>query len=150
MDVNKVLLTFIKVGVTIVIVLAVVYAAIRFSGVSYDFGYRIFTEPSIEATPGTDVMVEVKSNMSAKDLGDMLQEKGLIRDANLFVLQLDLSAYKDKIVPGIYTLNTSQTPKEMIVMMCPEDKFIQDTENGTQSNDQSNSTEADEIDGGQE
>jgi len=117
MNVNKALLTFIKIGVAIIFLLVVIYACMHFSDVGFDFGYRIFTEEAIDEAPGTDIMVQVEDGMSAKELGEMLEDKGLIRDANLFVLQLNLSAYAKKIKAGVYTLNTSQTAKEMIVIM---------------------------------
>lgn len=46
-----------------------------------------------------------------------LEDKGLVRDHNLFYLQLKLSAYSGHIKPGIYTLNTSMTAKDMMVIM---------------------------------
>lgn len=128
MDLNKALLTFIKVGATIVIVLAVIYIAMHYSGVGFDFGYRVFTEEAIEAEPGREVLVQVKEGMSAKEIGSMLEEKGLVRDANLFMLQLKLSAYSDKIKPGVYALRTSMTPKDMIVEMAPKEEQTEATE----------------------
>ncbi len=54
---------------------------------------------------------------SAEELGQLLEDKGLVRDHNLFYLQLKLSAYSGHIKPGIYTLNTSMTAKDMMVIM---------------------------------
>ena len=67
--------------------------------------------------------------MSGSDIGSMLEEKGLIRDARLFAVQLKLSAYSKKIKPGIYTLNTSMTAKEMMEAMSPVSE--KDTEGTT-------------------
>ena len=61
------------------------------------------------------------------------ETKGLVRDASLFQIQLKLSAYSKKIKTGVYTLNTSMTPKEMIVFMAgAADSTEEDTENSTQ------------------
>ena len=57
--------------------------------------------------------------MSGSDIGSMLEDKGLIRDGKLFAVQLKLSAYSKKIKPGVYTLNTSMTAKEMMEVMSP-------------------------------
>ena len=65
--------------------------------------------------PGEDVLIQIKEGMSARELGQMLEEKGLVRDGNLFYLQLKLSAYSKDMAPGVYTLNTSMTAKEMMV-----------------------------------
>lgn len=115
MDVNKTIQRFIKIAFKIMLVLLVVYATIGVSKVAYDFGYRVFTEPAVAEAPGEDVVVQIKEGMSARELGQMLEDKGLVRDGNLFYLQLKLSAYSKKMEPGVYTLNTSMTAKEMMV-----------------------------------
>ncbi len=113
---------FIRVAFTIMVILLVVYAATGFARIGYDFGYRVFTESAIDEEPGTDVMVLVREDMSEREIGRMLEEKGLIRDANLFYLQLKLSAYSGELLPGVYTLNTSMTAKEMMVVMAAEEE----------------------------
>ncbi len=117
MDFNKALFAFIKVAFSIMIALIVIYAAVKICSVGYDFGYRVFTEPAISEGPGEDIMVEVTDDMSASDIGHMLETKGLVKDGNLFFIQLKLSAYSKKIKSGVYTLNTSMTSKDMMVEM---------------------------------
>ena len=46
-----------------------------------------------------------------------MEEKGLIEDARLFVVQELLSAYHGEILPGIYDLSTSMTAEEMLAVM---------------------------------
>ena len=128
MNINKLLFRFIKIAFTLMIVLLIVYAFIRLGTTAYDFGYRVFTESAMEEEPGTDVLVQVKSGMSGRELGQLLEKKGLVRDANLFYLQLRLSAYNNRIHSGNYTLNTSMTPKEMIVEMAQADSDTEQTE----------------------
>ena len=41
----------------------------------------------------------------------------MIDSGKLFFIQLKLSVYADKLNPGTYTLNTSMTAKEMMVVM---------------------------------
>lgn len=128
MNINKLLFRFIKIAFTLMIVLLIVYAFIRLGTTAYDFGYRVFTESAMEEEPGTDVLVQVKSGMSGRELGQLLEKKGLVRDANLFYLQLRLSAYNNRIHSGTYTLNTSMTPKEMIMEMAQADSDTEQTE----------------------
>ena len=52
-----------------------------------------------------------------KEIGQLLQEKGLIRDAKHFYLQEFFSSYHKKLQPGIYELNTAMTPEEMMAVM---------------------------------
>lgn len=117
MNVNKALVTFIKVGLTILFLLLICYGAIRLCNVGYEFGYKVFNQESMEEAPGQDIMVQIKEGMSGKEIGQMLEEKGLVEDASLFNLQYRLSAYYKEIKPGVYTLNTSQTPREMFEIM---------------------------------
>lgn len=133
MQFNKALFKFIKVAFTIMVILLIVYAGVRISKTAYDFGYRVFTETAIDKAPGKDVAIQVTDGMSAKELGEELETKGLVRDARLFQIQLKLSAYSNKIMTGVYTLNTSMTPKEMMVVMAgAEDSTEENTEGSTQ------------------
>ena len=129
MDLNKFLFRFISVAFKIMVVLFVIAATVKLGGIGYDFGYRVFTEPAMAEEPGKDILVQVREDMSARELGKTLEEKGLVRDGNLFFLQLKLSAYSKKILPGVYTLNTSMTAKDMMVVMSTEVKeSTEDTE----------------------
>lgn len=106
--------TITKVVVTILVVYYVYQGAL----IAYDYGYRIFAEPAMTTEEeGWDVKVTVAMGSSTKEIGELLQGKGLIRDANLFYLQNLLSEYKDMIKPGTYVLNTSMTAKEMMEIM---------------------------------
>ena len=121
MDLNKFLFRFISVAFKIMIALFVIAATVKLGGIGYDFGYRVFTESAIDQEPGKDVLVQVREDTSARELGKTLEEKGLVRDGNLFFLQLKLSAYSKRILPGVYTLNTSMTAKDMMVVMSTEE-----------------------------
>ncbi|MEE1027612.1 MAG: aminodeoxychorismate lyase [Agathobacter sp.] len=117
MDFNKFLFGFIKIAFSVMMILLVIYVGVGLCRMGYDFGYRVFTEPAMEMAPGQDVLVQVRDDMSSKEIGQMLEDKGLVRDSRLFFLQYRLSAYYGKIKSEVYTLNTSMTPKEMIVYM---------------------------------
>ena len=72
------------------------------------------------------------------DIGQILEDKGLIRDAKLFYIQNLLSHYKDKLQPGTYVLNTSMTMEEMMEIMSvvpettDETDASEDTTGGTE------------------
>ena len=84
---------------------------------AYDFGFRIFTETAMSPAPGRDVAVTIVQGESTMDVGEMLEEKGLIRDAKLFYVQKKCSVYDDDIKPGFYTLNTSMTADDMFAII---------------------------------
>ncbi|MDE7283080.1 MAG: aminodeoxychorismate lyase [Lachnospiraceae bacterium] len=105
--------TIIKIVAAVFIVMFVYNTAIK----AYDYGYRVFAEEPMTFGEGRTISIYVKSEDSVKDIGENLQEKGLIRDANLFFIQELLSEYHGMIVPGIYDLNTSMKVEEMLEIM---------------------------------
>ena len=113
--------TIIKVVAAVFIVMFVYDTAVK----AYDYGYRVFAEEPVTVGEGRTISIYVREEDSVKDIGNDLQTKGLIRDANLFFVQELLSAYHGKIQPGIYDLNTSMSSEEMIEIMATE---AEDTE----------------------
>ena len=84
-----------------VVVAAVVLMFIyRYSIMAYDYGYRIFGEEPVDAEPGRDVSIQVAESDDAEDIGLMLEQKGLIRDAKLFMIQEMLSGSESEITAG--------------------------------------------------
>ena len=125
---NKVVFKFVSISFSILVALLVVVGLIELGSYCYDFGYRVFTESPVDETPGRDVTVSVTADMSEHDIGKMLKEEGLVEDANLFYAQLKLSAYSGKLKPGVYTLNTSMTAREMFVIMAADADDTESTE----------------------
>mgnify|MGYP002510506130 CR=1 FL=1 len=95
----------------------VIMYILRFAAAAYDYGYRVFAEEPLTVGEGRIISVYIENKDSAKDVGEMLQDKGLIRDGKLFIVQELLSENHGKIQPGIYDLNTSMTVQEMLAVM---------------------------------
>lgn len=109
-----------KVAVTIIVVVFVYRAALM----AYDYGYRIFQETPVSAAPGIDMQVEITVGKSPLQIGEILEDKGLIRDSKLFYIQYLLSKYKDELQAGSYVLNTSMTMEEMMAVMAAGDPEV--------------------------
>ena len=101
------------------ILVVVIYAVRKVCIMSYEYGYRIYSEPPMAEGDGVDVVVTIPMGSSVAETGELLKEYGLIRDDKLFILQERLSDYHDKLEPGMYTLNTSMTAEEMMAVMSP-------------------------------
>ena len=127
MDTNKVIFKFIKIAFSIMMALIILYGTIRVAVVAYDFGYRVFTETPIDEDAGKRVRVTIEADMSGKEIGEILEKNGLIRDANLFVLQMKLSIYDGKLQPGKYVLDTTMTAKEMMAVMATSPENTEST-----------------------
>lgn len=103
--------------VRIIILALLVMFVYKTSLRAYEFGYRVFAEPPVAAGTGWDVDVTIPMGKGASGIGEILEEKGLIRDKSLFYFQELLSAYHGKLQPGFYTLNTSMTAEQMMEIM---------------------------------
>lgn len=97
---------------------------------AYEYGFRVFAEEPMEAGEGRTISVSIGGADSAREVGEMLQERGLIRDANLFRIQELLSEHHGKIQPGIYDLSTSMTAQDMLAVIAVEPETGEDEETG--------------------
>lgn len=114
--VGSIVETIIKVAALLFLISVVYDAAIK----AYDFGYRVFAEEAMTTGEGRIISIYVEPDDSVMDIGKNLEEKGLIRDANLFFVQELLSENHGKINPGIYDLSTSMKSDEMLAIMAAE------------------------------
>lgn len=135
---TKKIVAFVSSSVFKVIVwAAVIMLTVKTAYTAYDYGYRIFQEPPMSTTGvGREVVVTISENMEPREMGEMLLQKGLIRDANLFVLQYHLSEFKADILSGEFTLSTAMTVEEMLESMTvlPEPE-VEETEEETPEED---------------
>lgn len=121
MNIKEVILAVCETLIKIAIAVVVVIFIYRGSLVAYDYGYRIFEEPAMaKEGEGRDVVVTIPEGMSAKEMGELLYMKGLIRDEKLFQIQYFLSEFRKDLLPGTFTLNTSLQVEEMLEVMTKE------------------------------
>ena len=120
------------------VILLVLIGFVKIGTYCYDFGYRVFTEAPVDAEPGRDVIVQISDDMSDMDIAKELKEKGLVEDAKLFFVQLKVSAYSGMLHSGVYTLNTSMTARDMMVLMAakPEKSSTDDMETITDTTEE--------------
>ncbi len=117
MNVKYLIITMLETIVKIVILAAVVVFVFRTSTQAYDFGYRVFADEPMSVSGGRTITVGIAEDASLKEIANMLEEKGLIEDANLFIVQELLSAYHGKILPGIYDFSTDMKAEQMLEIL---------------------------------
>lgn len=122
--------TIIKIAVAVFLISFVYETAVK----AYDYGYRVFAEDPVTVGDGRTISIAVEPDDSVRDIGKNLEEKGLIRDANLFFVQEMLSEYHGKIQPGIYDLNTSMKSSEMLEIMSEESAEGEEENKGSTDN----------------
>lgn len=103
----------------VVLAVAISFVIYRGAVVCYEYGYRIFTEPAMTVGEGRTVSITVTADMSALEVGELMESKGLSRDGRLFALQYLLSEYKEDVEPGTYEVSTSMTAEEIMAAMVP-------------------------------
>ena len=104
--------------VRLALVSLIVVVLIRAAQTSYSYGYRVFAqEPVSTVENARTVTITYSPTDSVKDLAERLEEKGLIEDAMLFLIQEMVSDYHGKLNPGIYELSTAMTAEQMLQRM---------------------------------
>ena len=104
----------------VAVIILAVYVIYQGAELCYDYGYRIFTEPAVEVGEGKTVTVTITSNMKPKDLGELFEKKGLIKDGTLFMFQYYLSEYMKDVKPGTFELSTAMTAEDMMKVMAQD------------------------------
>lgn len=123
MNAKKVALAVLGSLTRLTLALGVIYVIYTGAKASYDYGYRVFTEPPVALGEGREVKVAITEDMSPWKMGEMLEEKGLVRDGRLFVIQYYVSDYRKDVKPGNYVLNTNMTAEDMMAAMVgPKDE----------------------------
>lgn len=116
-NVKQVAYSFIGTVIRLVILAVALYAIYKAGLKAYDFGYRIFTEEPMSQAPGREVAVTIVQGDSLMDVCNLLEEKGLVRDAKLTFIQKKVSVYNADVKPGFYTLTTAMTADEMFELI---------------------------------
>ncbi|MBQ8598119.1 MAG: endolytic transglycosylase MltG [Lachnospiraceae bacterium] len=117
MNIKSLIATVLETIIKVVVLAAFVLFVFRGASTAYDFGYRVFADEPVSVAGGRTITVGIAESASVKEIAEMLEEKGLINDASLFVVQEFLSAHHNKIIPGIYDLSTDMTAEEMLEIM---------------------------------
>lgn len=128
MSIKEVIGSTVELIIKIVVLVFAATYIIKAATAAYDYGYRIFTEEPVAIGEGRTISVNVKEPVSVMEVGEMLEERGLIRDGKLFLLQELLSENHGKIQPGIYDLSTAMTAEEMIDVMAADAPEEEDAE----------------------
>lgn len=126
----------------VVIAAIVIMYVYQFSITAYDYGFRIFGEEPISLAPGETKTVAVLEGRSVKEIGETLVDKGLIRDAKLFVIQELLSDYRGEMKPGVYELNTSMMVEDMIEIMAAGEESGESSEVSTETSTETSTEES--------
>lgn len=114
-NVNAIVRTVINISINILVLAVMLMLIYTYAGKGYEFGKAIFTEKGMTGEENAkEVIVTIPNNSSSGDIADIITKAGLVKDKNVFLVQLMLSEDKDKIKAGTYTLSTADTPSDII------------------------------------
>lgn len=98
------------------IIISMIFAIIVFAKSAYDIGYSVFNQSPVDHQK-REISVTIPEGSKDKEIAARLYNNGLAQSKIVIYLQLRLSKYSKKILPGDYVLNTSMTPDEMFMEM---------------------------------
>ena len=109
----------IRTGFGISLNIVVLFVAVIFIVIAgtkaYSFGYNIFNEQAVDKKENAkSAEITVTENMSAKQLANVLYDKGMIKDKTIFYFQVILSDYKNKFIAGTYTITSDMLPTDIM------------------------------------
>ncbi|MDO5361173.1 MAG: solute-binding protein [Eubacteriales bacterium] len=81
---------------------------------TYQFGYSVFNQQAMSPGEGQEITVVIKDDASVFKIAKTLENKGLIKNDLVFVVQETLSNYHGKLRPGTYLLSTAYTPSRIM------------------------------------
>ncbi|MBE5959298.1 MAG: endolytic transglycosylase MltG [Lachnospiraceae bacterium] len=80
---------------------------------AFHLGTEIFSKEGVEEAPGTEMTVEVSAGTSLRQLGEELEEDGIVRNSIVFYIQTIIYEVKS-VQPGMYKFNTSDSGDKII------------------------------------
>jgi UPF0755 protein len=107
----KVTSFFVRILLNLVFYLIVIFVIVEASQTAYQFAYSVFGQNTMEAEPGRDVEIQIKSGESTMNVSSKLELNRIIENKYSFYVKAKLK--KHVIMPGTYTVNTSMTYDEI-------------------------------------
>ena len=121
MNLKKAALTVASITIKIVLFCVIAIGIYRLAGMAYEYGHAVFDNEALDESPGKTVSVYIEEDDSKMDIAKQLENRGLVGDWVLFYIQTVTSEYSETIVPGVYSLNSSMTPEELLAVMSGEE-----------------------------
>ena len=113
MDVKQFLGAVSATIIKIVVAAVIIVAVFRLAVYAYDFGFQVFADVPLSEGEGRTVSVVISEGLENRELAKMLEQKGLVKDANY---------RKKELKPGTYELSTAMNAEEMLEILCAGDE----------------------------
>ncbi len=99
----------------------IVYLVIQIFSYSFNFTYSVFGD--VCKSPGSTeyVVVEIPADSSILEIGQALEDGGIIDDKYVFFAKVKVKGYGDKIRSGKFGLSASMNYDEILEVICDLD-----------------------------
>lgn len=115
MNANKMVLSVLWTVIRCVIVLLAAFLIFQGGRKAYAFGEAVFLdEPMTSEENARTITVTIPDHATAKEIGEILERKNLIRDSLVFYAQSFCIEEGSTLKGGRYELNTSMTAEEIM------------------------------------
>lgn len=100
----------------------IVYAVVKLFSYSFNFAYDVFGDVAKDPYSTEYVMVEVPKDSSVINIGEALEEAGIIKDKYVFFVKVKIKKYENKITPGKYALSPAMKFEQIAEVICDLDE----------------------------
>lgn len=106
---------------SLLINILIVYVVIQIFSYSFNFTYSVFGD--VCKSPGSTeyVVVEIPADSSILEIGQALEDGGIIDDKYVFFAKVKVKGYGDKIRSGKFGLSASMNYDEILEIICDLD-----------------------------
>ena len=117
MTTQKAVMRVASICLKVIIFIVIVLGIVSLGQTTYRYTHAVFSDAALEEEPGKLVRVKIPEDVNGKQLAKVLEENGLIEDANVFVIQMKMEDFGETVKAGTYELSTSMPPSEMFKIL---------------------------------
>lgn len=115
MKTENIAVNIIKKAIIIISLIVIVILIIRGAAKAYDFGHAVFMDESMTSEEDArDITITIANGDSVLDIGKMLERRGLIENAYVFVAQSYCYEAGRNMTAGEYDLTTDMNAKAIM------------------------------------
>lgn len=100
--------------------LIIIFLVIKLFSYAFNFTYSVFGEAAKDPNSREVINVLIDKDDSIKDVGEKLQDAGVIEDKFAFYVKGKIIKAEGRLIPGKYSLSPSMTLTEIFDEVCPK------------------------------
>ena len=117
MTTQKAVMRVASICLKVIVFIVIILGIVSLGQTTYRYTHAVFSDAALEEEPGKMVRVKIPEDVNGKQLAKVLEENGLIEDANVFVIQMKMADFGETVKAGTYELSTSMPPSEMFKIL---------------------------------